>query len=128
VAFDERGLRRVDDLEAVPGIGPATVAMMRGWAMCGSRDDEGDRAASRTASAVGAPATVLPVRIDINRADVDGLLALPGMYRSRAEAIVAERARGGPFASCSDLVRVQGLGPATVVALEPSCVVSPSPP
>lgn len=51
-------------------------------------------------------------RVDINRAGVPELTVLPGIGRGRAEAIVVERIRNGPFRCLADLERVDGLGPA----------------
>jgi len=58
-----------------------------------------------------------PHRVDANRAGVDELTVLPGIGRTRAEAIVVERIRNGPFRKLEDLERVDGLGPAAVQAL-----------
>lgn len=55
--------------------------------------------------------------IDVNRADVDELSSLPGIGRTRAEAIVVDRIRNGPFRRLEDLSRVDGIGPHTVQGL-----------
>ncbi len=65
------------------------------------------------------PPRVLPVRIDPNRAGVADLQALPGIGAGRAEAIVLDRVRHGPFLRADDLDRVDGIGPATVDVLRP---------
>jgi len=57
--------------------------------------------------------------IDLNAAAVHELMAVPGIGPSVAGAIVTERADNGPFASVDDLVRVSGIGPATVDKLRP---------
>ncbi len=49
-----------------------------------------------------------PEAVDINRAGVDELTALPGVGRGAAQRIVAERERNGPFRSVADLTRVDG--------------------
>lgn len=67
----------------------------------------------RTAPAVGA----IPVRIDVNRATVGELQALPGIGPSRAEAIVLHRVRHGPFLDLDALGRVDGIGADTLEAL-----------
>lgn len=55
---------------------------------------------------------VEPFVVDVNRAGVQELTILPGVGRARAEAIVVERVRKGPFRCLGDLERVDGLGPA----------------
>lgn len=68
----------------------------------------------------GAP-IAMPVRVDVNSAPVEELMRLPGMVEARALAIVDDRERNGPFASCAELVRVDGIGPATVQNFGPTC-------
>ena len=47
--------------------------------------------------------------IDINRAGVTELMRLPGVGRSRAEAIVAYRGQN-PFKQADEIVKVKGIG------------------
>ncbi|MBL8732620.1 MAG: helix-hairpin-helix domain-containing protein [Planctomycetes bacterium] len=65
------------------------------------------------------PLVVSPLRLDVNTASVVELQLLPGIGRVRAEAIVLERLRRGPFTSLEDLGRIDGLGPLTVGGLAP---------
>lgn len=60
-----------------------------------------------------APADVVitPCRININHAGVAELQALPSVGPMRAEALVLERIRNGPFDGLNDLGRVHGMGP-----------------
>lgn len=54
-------------------------------------------------------------QVDINTADADELaLALDGVGRTRAEAIVAWREENGRFERVEDLQEVSGIGPATL--------------
>ncbi|MEE2673342.1 MAG: helix-hairpin-helix domain-containing protein [Myxococcota bacterium] len=55
--------------------------------------------------------------LDLNTASAEDLGVLPGIGPVRAEAIVAERARG-PFRRVEDLQAVHGIGPHTVASLE----------
>jgi competence protein ComEA len=55
-----------------------------------------------------------PQRIDINRADAWLLAALPTIGETRAADIVAYRKANGPFRSVTDLLKVSGIGQATL--------------
>jgi competence protein ComEA len=56
-------------------------------------------------------------RPDLNSAPRNHLLLLPGIGPLRAAAIVAERARAGPFPAVEALERIKGIGPVTVSRL-----------
>jgi len=58
-----------------------------------------------------------PLVVDLNRAPPRLLILLPGIGPARAAAIVKDRRRLGPYAAIEDLVRVHGIGPATVRGL-----------
>ena len=58
-----------------------------------------------------------PCRIDVNHAGAAELQALPSVGPSRAEALVLERIRNGPFVDLADLSRVHGFGPETLCRL-----------
>ncbi len=70
-------------------------------------------AASLLAAASPALAKKKPLasgeRIDLNHASVAELMRLPGIGRSRAEAIAAHRARQ-PFRAPADVLQVEGIG------------------
>ena len=55
--------------------------------------------------------------VNINRASVTELDALPGVGPSTAQAIVDYRATNGPFGSPEDLLNVKGIGPAKFEAM-----------
>ena len=55
--------------------------------------------------------------VNINRASVTELDALPGVGPSTAQAIVAYRTTNGPFSSPEDLLNVKGIGPAKFEAM-----------
>ncbi|MCA9492547.1 MAG: helix-hairpin-helix domain-containing protein [Myxococcales bacterium] len=85
---------------------------------------------------IGGRARILPpsdpllvgLPVDVNTADVEALDAIPSVSRSRAEAIVAERTLGGPFAGLEDLRRVPGIGTGKLDELRPFITASPAPP
>ncbi len=56
-------------------------------------------------------------KLDINSAQVDALMALPGIGEVRAQAIVRHREQNGDYASVDDLLGVPGIGPATLDAV-----------
>ena len=58
-----------------------------------------------------APAEQAPVNVvNINTAELQTLIDIPGIGRSRATRIVAYRDQHGPFATVDALVNVQGIG------------------
>jgi competence protein ComEA len=61
--------------------------------------------------------------VNINKADEAALMTLPGIGKSKATAILQDRTDHGPFASCGDLDRVSGIGPATIANLNACCTV-----
>jgi competence protein ComEA len=63
--------------------------------------------------------------IDVNKANADTLFTIPGLRRSQAEAIVAERLSGGPYRDLADIERARGVGPATIETLRNFVVVRP---
>lgn len=64
--------------------------------------------------------------VDLNQATPQDLMQLPGIGRSRAEAIVKERNRR-PYRRVSDIVRVPGIGRRTYLRLKPYLKVGPAP-
>jgi competence protein ComEA len=62
---------------------------------------------------------VLGLRVDVNAAAVDDLAAVPGLSPRLAAAIVAERARAGPYEDLDGLLRVRGIGPARLERARP---------
>lgn len=111
----------LEQLAVVPGIGAATLAALEGHLWCGP---VGEPAPRRSTDPSGVAPAARVSSIDINTASVDELVGLSGIALARAEAIVAERTANGAFASCAELVRVRGIGPATVANLEDHCTVS----
>lgn len=56
-------------------------------------------------------------KININTADLELLKSLPGIGDVRAKLIISYREAHGPFASVEDLLKVRGIGRATLAAL-----------
>jgi len=57
-------------------------------------------------------------RIAVNRADAEMLMRLPGIGPKKARALIEARERR-PFRRPSDLRRVKGFGPKTILRLAP---------
>ena len=77
------------------------------------------RANSRPA---GPPGTAV---LDLNRASVKELEALPGIGPTRAGAIVRWRGEHGSFRTVDDLLEVPGIGPTTLERLRALVGVGP---
>ncbi len=111
----------IDELAEVPGFGIATLAALRSAAHCGTGLVPADVALALDALAPVAT----PGAIDINRASSAELEGLPGVAAASALAIVKDRSRNGPYRSCDDLLRVPGVGPATVATFGDRCTTEP---
>jgi len=66
----------------------------------------------------------LPQKIDINRAEPWLLEALPGIGEVLAQRIVDYRSENGPFKRIEDLLKVSGIGPATLEKIKDYITVS----
>lgn len=55
--------------------------------------------------------------VNINTADLESLMELPGIGSTRAQAIIDDRDAHGNFESAADLSRISGIGDATVAGL-----------
>jgi len=56
---------------------------------------------------------------DVNHAPWPELTLLPGVGPALAQRIVASREKDGSFTSPEDLLRVTGIGPKTLMAMQP---------
>jgi len=65
------------------------------------------------------PPSVVPVQVDLNRASLGELLAVPGLGPARAEALILHRVRHGWFRSLDELDAVDGIGPGIQAQLRP---------
>ena len=62
--------------------------------------------------------------VDLNRATLEQLDALPGIGPAKARAIIAYRETNGPFRKAEDLLNVSGIGAATFEKLRELVYVS----
>jgi len=134
---DRGGFRSVDDLRAVPGVGPVTIDKLRPLvkveppaATVPVRADPDlpprVRAQAPDKAEPARPPAVRKLQpgdppIDVNAASAEELQRLPGVGPVMAGAIVA----GRPFRSVAELDRVRGIGPKTLDKLRPFVVVGP---
>lgn len=107
--------RDLQDLRRVRGVGPALLERigpdltLPSGAVPASRSHPDRRRADPP--------------LDLNRADTAALQALPGVGPALARRIVEARAES-PFRSVDDLLKVRGIGPATLARLRPLVAVS----
>jgi competence protein ComEA len=76
----------------------------------------------------GARLVTLGLGVEVNRAAVEDLEALPGVGPALARRIVDYRRRHGPFQKLEDLEQVRGFGPKLLEKLRPYVLLSASPP
>lgn len=58
-------------------------------------------------------------KVDLNTADRETLMALPGIGPAMAERILADRSERGPYGAPDELIRVKGIGAKTLERLLP---------
>jgi competence protein ComEA len=120
--------RGLEDLDRVPGVGPALRRTLAERVRFGAvlwagvvPDGSASKRISGAYSAAPDPARGVPV--DLNSAAEADLVALPGIGPARARAILAYRREAGPFAAVSDLERVPGFSHALAARLAPLLTV-----
>lgn len=86
---------------------------------------EGPAAPGNAARSAGAASPNDPVLL--NTATVEDLRRLPGVGPKRADAILALRSRLGRFRTVEDLLKVKGIGRATLRRLRPLVRLDPAP-
>jgi len=95
----------LDGLDRVPGMGAAVLEAVRDHVrFTGVATNNISSSAAATSGSL----------VSLNRATAKDLEALPGIGARRAEAIVRERERNGPFPSVDALTRIPGIKPALV--------------
>ena len=121
----------VADLTRVSGIGPRSLerlwphlrlvagARLRSVSGAGLRSAGVRSGTVRQPSAPAPPPASPGAVLDLNRATVEELLALPGVGPVIAERIVALRASRGRFADVAELEEVPGVGPKSLERIAP---------
>jgi competence protein ComEA len=108
------------DLDNVPGIGPATLQNISALVVFDGNTElpaGGKALATNVVVATAGPGGT----VNINTASQVELEGLPGIGPSKAAAILQFRYDNGSFTACSDLVRVTGIGDATLRNVSPRC-------
>ena len=62
--------------------------------------------------------------VDINKATVEGLTAIPGVGKVMAQRIVDWREQNGPFRRVEDLLKIKGIGDKSFDKIRPYVKVS----
>lgn len=114
-------LRQLDD---VSGIGPATMANIMPFVTIESADGSVLTSSTVPEASPTIATEAVEGSININTAGTDVLIGLPGVGTVKASLIVSDRTTNGPYNSCEELVRVRGIGPATVANLSSLCTVN----
>ena len=116
------------DKKKMTVIAAALAAMLGlGFTADASAQQRGGRPAQTQTVSEAAPATQDGV-VNVNTASADELMRLPGIGPSKAAAILALRGRmtGQRFGRVEDLLRVRGIGRATLRKLRPLVSLSGS--
>ena len=130
--LENGGYTRPEDLLRVRGIGPATLAKIQPYLdfskgvprdLRGLRGRDGeagidgdDPGATAISPFTEREAPNDPL-VDLNRAGAEELQSLPGVGPALAQRILDSRRREGPFQMPADLLRVRGIGPATLARI-----------
>ncbi|MFH1765007.1 MAG: helix-hairpin-helix domain-containing protein [Gemmatimonadota bacterium] len=129
---EKGGFTRLEDLLRVSGVGPAKLTRISphldfskgvpldlrqnrsggGKVLTSRLGPEGVGLAGPSDS-VSLPGT----RVDLNRASSEELQSLPGIGPALAQRILDSRRQDGPFQTPDDLLRVRGVGPATLARI-----------
>jgi competence protein ComEA len=117
--------RTLQDLDAVPGIGPAMLEAITPHVSLPAAPSRA--AAPPRAAMAAAPAAsgVISGPLDLNRASVEELTRLPGIGPVLANRIVEWREGNGRFRTVAELERVPGIGPRMMERLTPLLQVVP---
>ena len=79
---------------------------------------------SERSSTISLSSTV-PTLVNINTADADALMSLPGIGEVKAAAIIAYRETYGPFTRIEALLNVKGIGQSTLEGLREHITLGP---
>ena len=121
-----RPFESMDQVTAVPGIGPVLLEQMRPHVYVSQPTDT----SALGRSSLGQAKSLTQARrhskkppptesIDLNTASREELMKLPGIGPVLADRIIADRTRRGPYRAVDEIVRVRGIGPKRLEGLRP---------
>lgn len=102
---------------AEAAVGPSSTAATV------SPEDAGQEAGTSANGGQPTPAQSSSGLLNLNAATAEQLDGLKGIGPSKAQAIVADRERNGPFRSVDDLLRVKGIGRKLLEGIRPYVTV-----
>jgi competence protein ComEA len=129
---DRGGFKSLDELSDVTGIGAQTVQNLRARFNISRKRAGAAKSASKgeVRKGSGADNTAKNTRIaksDLNRADHDELVSVPGIGPAAAESILKHRGDRGGFKSLDELSDVTGIGAQAVQNLRDHFTISGKP-
>jgi len=123
---DEGPYRSLRDLERVAGLGSSSVRRLAPHVALPESGGESQPSGGEVGrSNEPEPRHKWSGRLNLNRASVEELVALPGIGEARAQAIVRWRDEHGPFRNIEALLEVRGIGQVTLERLRPHLDVTP---
>jgi len=105
----------LDELAQVKGIGPATVENFRDAGFCvQEKVNTNKKSETQSETPANISTTTNQNCIDINSADVATLQRVKGIGFAKAQTIIDYREQHGSFESLDDLIKIRGIGKATL--------------
>jgi competence protein ComEA len=100
------------------------AAVVAGLLWLGTQTAQAAEPEPTTPNAAPCPGADARGPVDLNSADEEALLGLPGIGPSRARAIVSYRTAHGAFRSLSQLLQIKGIGRSLLRQLRPLVTLS----
>jgi competence protein ComEA len=100
-----------------------TAGLLGGAPVWGQSQKPAESAPTTTPAARTVMAVKPMGKVNINTADEATLVALKGIGKGKAKAIIEHRQKNGPFKSVDDLTKVKGIGDKTLAPLREQLTV-----
>jgi competence protein ComEA len=124
--------KTVDELTAIKGIGPKSIAGYKTLAFCGTASPDATPPGNPTRIPTLKPSEIpdkdrnlrdslldIDMKMDLNTASREDLISLPRIGPVTAQKIIDYRNDHGPFQTLDTLANVKGIGPKTLQKLRP---------